>query len=69
MQIHFNLDIPKLKRDPTQSLSTFYREVKKLVHFQDQNFDQYRNMTDTLDNFLKKNRHNFLQTRVNANSF
>jgi len=38
MQIPSNLDIRRLGRDPMQSLSTFYTAVKKLKHFQNQNF-------------------------------
>ena len=38
MQIPVNLDILRLVRDPLQSLSTFYKEVKKLEHFQNLNF-------------------------------
>ena len=32
----FSLDILRLGRDPMQSLSTFYRVVKKILHFQHQ---------------------------------
>ena len=48
MQIPLRLYIPRLRRDPLQSLSTFYTVVKKLEHFEGRFFWPFRHANGTL---------------------
>ena len=48
MQIPFSLYIPRLGRDPLQSLSPFYKVVKQLEHFEGQLFWPLRHANVTL---------------------
>ena len=41
MQIPFHLDILRLWRGPLQSLSSFYKVVKKLYHFEPEFFCRF----------------------------
>jgi len=46
MQIPFSVDFLELRRDHLQSLSTFYRVVKKIFDFEDNMFDRFRPTTN-----------------------
>ena len=56
MQIPVNLNILRLRRDHLQSLSIFYRVVKKLEHFQRANFRSlHMPETQAVNNFDVEN--------------